>query len=244
MKRKKKAKRAARAALKKTVAETIKIIEVESVNDDMTIRVTCQANSTIGLDEIHRLQGDLKSLSEENFDKLKKSILKYGISFPIFLWRQNGAARILDGTQRDIVLKRMREEGYKIPLLPVDWIEAKDEKEAKEKILLISSQYGKMTEDSLYQFVAGSLDFNEILPMIDFPALDLEALRKVLADSSGAISPTHRTLAEVFGIPPFSVLDARQGYWQERKAFWIGLGIQSELGRGGHLEAVRDRQPN
>jgi DNA modification methylase len=28
------------------------------------------------------------------------------------------------------------------------------------------------------------------------------------------------------------VLDARQGYWQRRKAAWIGLGIQSELGRG------------
>ena len=182
MKRKKKGKRAARAAPKKAVAETIKIVEIESANDDMTIRVTCQANSAIGLDEIHRLQGDLKSLSEENFDKLKKSILKYGISFPVFLWRQNGTARILDGTQRDVVLKRMREEGYKIPPLPVDWIEAKDEKEAKEKILLISSQYGKMTEDSLYQFVAGNLDFNELLPMIELPQLDLKSLQKVLAE--------------------------------------------------------------
>jgi hypothetical protein len=43
----------------------------------------------------------------------------------------------------------------------------------------------------------------------------------------------HRTLAERFGVPPFSVLDARQGYWQERKRAWIALGIKSELGRGG-----------
>lgn len=35
-----------------------------------------------------------------------------------------------------------------------------------------------------------------------------------------------------FIIPPFSVLDTRQGYWQERKRLWLGLGIQSELGRG------------
>ena len=40
------------------------------------------------------------------------------------------------------------------------------------------------------------------------------------------------TLAERFLIPPFSVLDARQGYWQARKSAWIALGIQSELGRG------------
>jgi hypothetical protein len=33
-------------------------------------------------------------------------------------------------------------------------------------------------------------------------------------------------------VPPFSVLDARQGYWQDRKRAWIALGIKSELGRG------------
>ena len=41
------------------------------------------------------------------------------------------------------------------------------------------------------------------------------------------------TLSERFGVPPFSVLDARQGYWQDRKRAWLSLGIQSELGRGG-----------
>ena len=40
-------------------------------------------------------------------------------------------------------------------------------------------------------------------------------------------------LADRFGIPPFSVLNAREGWWQDRKAAWIALGIKSELGRGG-----------
>lgn len=40
------------------------------------------------------------------------------------------------------------------------------------------------------------------------------------------------SLAERFGVPPFSVLDARQGYWRSRKAHWLAMGIQSELGRG------------
>jgi len=44
-------------------------------------------------------------------------------------------------------------------------------------------------------------------------------------------------LADRFGIPPFSVLNAREGWWQDRKAAWIALGIKSELGRGG---AVND----
>jgi hypothetical protein len=48
---------------------------------------------------------------------------------------------------------------------------------------------------------------------------------------SSASEPS-TTLAERFGIPPFSVLDARKGWWQERKRAWIDLGIRSELGRG------------
>lgn len=40
------------------------------------------------------------------------------------------------------------------------------------------------------------------------------------------------SLQERFGVPPFSVLDARAGYWGRRKAEWLALGIQSELGRG------------
>jgi hypothetical protein len=46
---------------------------------------------------------------------------------------------------------------------------------------------------------------------------------------------TGSVLMEKFTIPPFSVFDTRQGYWQERKRAWLSLGIQSELGRGGGL---------
>ena len=40
-------------------------------------------------------------------------------------------------------------------------------------------------------------------------------------------------LAQTWEYPPFSVLSARDGWWQERKRQWLALGIQSELGRGG-----------
>lgn len=40
------------------------------------------------------------------------------------------------------------------------------------------------------------------------------------------------SLNEQFIVPPFSVLDARQGYWQDRKRTWLALGIRSEEGRG------------
>lgn len=39
-------------------------------------------------------------------------------------------------------------------------------------------------------------------------------------------------LSDRFMVPPFSVLNAREGWWQNRKQAWIALGIRSELGRG------------
>lgn len=44
-------------------------------------------------------------------------------------------------------------------------------------------------------------------------------------------APPPVTLADKFLIPPFSVLDRRSGTWLDRKAKWMSLGIQSELGR-------------
>jgi ParB-like chromosome segregation protein Spo0J len=48
-------------------------------------------------------------------------------------------------------------------------------------------------------------------------------------------------LADRFGVSPFSVLSARDGWWQDRKRAWLALGIQSEIGRGEH--AVPAPQP-
>lgn len=55
----------------------------------------------------------------------------------------------------------------------------------------------------------------------------------------GELEPVQQSAAERanlaarFGVPPFSILDARQGYWQDRKRAWLALGIKSEIGRGG-----------
>lgn len=38
-------------------------------------------------------------------------------------------------------------------------------------------------------------------------------------------------VAERFTLPPFTILDARAGEWQERKRAWLALGIKSEVGR-------------
>lgn len=43
------------------------------------------------------------------------------------------------------------------------------------------------------------------------------------------------SLADRFGVPPFSVLDRRGGDWMERKRRWMEMGIASEVGRDAGL---------
>lgn len=72
----------------------------------------------------------------------------------------------------------MAEEGYEIPPLPCALIDAKDHREAAEKILLISSQYGKMTNNSLEDFLAeNDLGFLELQDELELPAIDLDYFR-------------------------------------------------------------------
>ena len=71
---------------------------------------------------------------------------------------------------------------------------------------------------------------------------DVTALDMMLKSEQGepVDAEPRRTLAVKFGVPPFSILDARQGYWQARKRAWIALGIQSELGRGENLQGLSE----
>ncbi len=52
-------------------------------------------------------------------------------------------------------------------------------------------------------------------------------------------------LKKEFGANPFSILDTKDGLWQARKKKWIGLGIQSEVGRDAvtyHMKNWADKK--
>lgn len=52
-------------------------------------------------------------------------------------------------------------------------------------------------------------------------------------------------LKREFGANPFSILDTKDGMWQARKRKWLGLGIQSEVGRDAvtfHMKDWADRK--
>lgn len=131
-----------------------------------TISVSCDKEEKLdrlNLAELTEFQGGLKTLSDVDCDKVKLSLIKYGFSFPFFCWKHEGKNYLIDGHQRLNTLCKMQKDGYIIPDLPVVYVDCKDEKEAKQKLLRLNSQYGRMTKESVLEFADDiELNFEEI----------------------------------------------------------------------------------
>lgn len=138
------------------------------------IKVACKGAGVLDIAQIVDFQGNLKRRGIEDIEKLKTSILKYGFSFPFFIWVNNGINYCFDGHGRLMALKELRKEGYSVPELPVVYVEAKDEDEAKQKLLRLNSQYGQMTLESVLDFAKGLDLIAEELSLMDGGVIDLE----------------------------------------------------------------------
>lgn len=70
----------------------------------------------------------------------------------------------------------MAEEGIRLPKkFPANPVEAKDYKEAKKKVLALTSQYGTITDEGLYEFIhEAGLDLDEIVESFAFPGIRWE----------------------------------------------------------------------
>lgn len=62
-------------------------------------------------------------------------------------------------------------------------------------------------------------------------------------DSDDNSAEARASLAERFMVAPFTVLDARRGWWQERKRAWLAMGLRSEEGREELLTFGQSSQP-
>lgn len=85
-------------------------------------------------------------------------------------------------------------------------------------------------ESEIDELLEGIGDLGEVAGDADAPGFGSGAGGE--AEEGKGATGQSGSLAERFGVAPFSVLDARKGWWQHRKAAWIALGIRSELGRG------------
>lgn len=158
-----------------------------------TIRIACEGAGLLSIDDMTEFQGELKSLSKANYEKLKMQLEK-GYSFPIAIWKApDGLNYILDGHQRLRTLSRMRSEGWVVPLLPVSYTEAQSYKEAKEKLLAAASQFGTVESQGLYEFLSdANLDIDEIVKATAFPEINFDDFRNEFFDNNHDDEPTEK----------------------------------------------------
>jgi hypothetical protein len=98
------------------------------------------------------LQGNLKELPKAEYEKLRKGLEEKGLLCPFMLWidPETNKPIIVDGHQRKKIFMLEKITPYDVPylLVPGSTID-----EAKENLLLISSQYGKLTEQGYNEFI-------------------------------------------------------------------------------------------
>jgi hypothetical protein len=138
------------------------------------VRVSCKSAAKVPLADLVPFQSDLKHIDKMELLKLKRSIVRFGFSSPMAVWKSGDKYHLLDGHQRVKALKELAVEGFEIPDIPITIIEAENRQEAKEKVMLLISVFGKVDKNGLNHFIKDAgikMDF--INDIINIPELKL-----------------------------------------------------------------------
>ena len=135
------------------------------------IQIKCKGNRYLNYKEFKNFQGNLKTLTKDRMEKLKKEIIKLGWIAPVFVWNKT---EILDGHQRLFTLNEMLKEGYNIDNIPIIDIDAKNKTEAAKILLALNSRYGQITDEGLYEFMNLTGLKEEDLQEIELPDIDID----------------------------------------------------------------------
>ena len=150
-------------------------------------------------------ENNTKTHPPEQIDRIAESIKRFGWWQPIVIDRDNV---VIVGHGRLAAAKQLMLD--KVPVVYADTLTpemVQAYRLADNKTNESPWDFGKLEEELAALAIEG----------VDMTAFGFDDLEKELASpKDDHIVP----LTDRFIIPPFSVLDARQGYWQERKKAW------------------------
>ena len=168
--------------------------------------------------------------SDEQVQQIAGSIREFGFTNPILIDAENG---IIAGHGRIMAAQKLKID--QVPCIRLSHLTETQRKAyviADNKLALNSGWDEELLGIELAELRSEDFD----LGLIGF---DDDELADLLAETPESESQGEGgeeeggagSLAAKFGIPPFSVLNAREGWWQDRKRAWLALGIKSESGR-------------
>ena len=170
--------------------------------------------------------------SDEQVAQIAASIKEFGWTNPILVDGTNG---IIAGHGRLLAARKL---GY----TEVPTIELADLTETQKKAYIIADN--RLALNAGWDNEMLTIELNDLLAdgfaleLLGFDPNEIDLL--IAGDEENlAIEPINKgNLSTKFLIPPFSVLNAREGWWQDRKRAWLALGIKSEEGRGENGSAA------
>jgi 16S rRNA G966 N2-methylase RsmD len=143
-----------------------------------------------------------------------ESIKQFGFKVPIVIDKEN---IIVCGHTRWKAAKKLRLE--EVPCVIADDL-------TDEQIKAFRLADNKVAEQAEWDFDLLSAELEDLfdfdMTVFGFDEIEEEDLSE---------KPEKGSLADEFIIPPLSVFDTKQGYWQDRKRLWKDIGIRSEQGR-------------
>lgn len=180
---------------------------------------------------------DLKP-GEPMYESIRRSVDEFGLVEPI-VWNER-SDHIVGGHQRYKVLQEL---GYsEVPVAVVDL----DEAQEKQLNIALNNIGGAFDYSKLADVMLDLDQMNADLTLTGFDNDEIEDIMNWSPempeenDGEGEETEPAGSLYDKFIVPPFSILDTRQGYWQNRKEAWSNVGIKSELGRQDDLTWASD----
>jgi DNA modification methylase len=182
----------------------------------------------IGVETLLPYAKNSRTHSDEQVAQIAASIKEFGFNNPILIDKEN---TIIAGHGR--LLAARRAGMVDVPCIRLDHLTETQRKAyviADNRLALNAGWDNEMLTIELNELLAD--DF--ALDILGFDQNELDALLGGDDELKDEPKP-NGSLSDRFLIPPFSVLNAREGWWQARKRSWLGLGIKSEEGRGESL---------
>ena len=172
-----------------------------------------------------------RSHSLAQIAQIAASIREWGWTMPILVDEENN---VIAGHGR---LEAARQLSFNtVPIMV-----AKGWSEAQKKAYVIADNRlseNASWDDQLLKLELSELDelaFDNCLTGFDAKELDKLLAPPELTKDDYYCDSESGAMFKKFMVPPFSILDSRQGYWQERKRHWLNKGLASDAGRDDHL---------
>jgi len=193
----------------------------------------------VAVDKLIPYVNNSRKHSDAQVAQIAASIKEFGWTNPI----------LVDGDQGIIAGHGRLMAARKLGMKEVPVIELAHLTDTQRKALIIADN--KLAMNAEWDTDLLTIELNELLAdnfAMEILGFDADELKKLLDDAEEEQNgiAANGNLSDRFLIPPFSVLNAREGWWQDRKRAWLALGIKSEEGRdapaGGSPDMVARRR--